>query len=311
MRTGSVPNPRDALRAVSKSARAHLALNAAVSLFTGVSVADGFLDRLMLSPDVVTALVLACAKVLNQALHDSSAAIAKRIALFVHVFGCYLRARVDHLLSTTSHAAIEHTPEAYLDLALNSAVFGHASPTSPLPRILREMTGQCLAMNVGSRAGGRTVDVLREVRPGLVPHTRARVRVRTTIVTTHDGTRRAGSLQAVDLLPLALWFGVFSAVTGICRRPNSRAFMERFVQMGLVSTDARASWRPDALATLKQWLGESAKDWMVEGGGLAVNSRHIESEVRVWGLPLGWEALRLRVPPPRMRPHRCAVAKAR
>jgi len=118
---------------------------------------------------------------------------------------------------------------------------------------------------------------------GLMPHTRARIRVRTMIVTIHDGTRRAGSLQAVDLLPLALWFGVFAAVTGICRRHNARLYMERFVQMGLVSTDARASWRPDALATLKQWLGESAKDWMVEGGGLAVNCRHIESEVRVWG----------------------------
>ena len=141
-------------------------MNATVSLFTGVTVADGFLDRLKLPPDVVTALVLACAKVLNQALHESSAATAKKVALFAHVFGNNLRSKVDAYLSKTSHTAIEHTPEAYLDLTLNTAVFGPASPTSPLPRTVREMAGQCLSTNVGSRAGGRTVDVLREVRPG-------------------------------------------------------------------------------------------------------------------------------------------------
>ena len=68
--------------------------------------------------------------------------------------------------------------------------------------------------------------------------------------------------QALHLLPVAMWFGIFGAVTGICNKEFAQLYMTRFVQSSLVDADARQDWRPEALLQLKKWLGQAWGDWM-------------------------------------------------
>ena len=86
--------------------------------------------------------------------------------------------------------------------------------------------------------------------------------------------------QALQHLPIALWFAVFAALTGICRQHGSQAYLSRFVQMSLIQTDKRTDWRPQAVRQLTGWLGDAAGEWMVPHGGLAVDCKLVESEVR-------------------------------
>jgi len=96
----------------------------------------------------------------------------------------------------------------------------------------------------------------------------------------HGGCITGADVQAVDHVPTALFFAILCAVTGICRKEFARNYMIRWVQMTYVQTDARTTWRADALGVLQQWLGASQEQWMVKFGGLAVNSRYVKQKVR-------------------------------
>ena len=77
-----------------------------------------------------------------------------------------------------------------------------------------------------------------------------------------------------------MWFGIFSAATGICHKEFALAFTTRFVHMSLVGTDARQAWRPEAVAKLRVWIGIAWEEWMLPHGGLMVGSAYVEEEVR-------------------------------
>ena len=86
--------------------------------------------------------------------------------------------------------------------------------------------------------------------------------------------------QALHDLPITLWFAVFAAVTGICRQAAGKEFLARYVQMSLIETISRNEWRPQAIGHLTSSLGEAAPEWMAEYGGLKVDCKLVESEVR-------------------------------
>ena len=86
--------------------------------------------------------------------------------------------------------------------------------------------------------------------------------------------------QALHHLTMTLWFSVFGAVTGICRLDGSQQYLARYVQMSLVQTNSRNEWRPQAMSHLMRSLGEAAPEWMAEYGGLKVDCKLVESEVR-------------------------------
>ncbi len=86
--------------------------------------------------------------------------------------------------------------------------------------------------------------------------------------------------QALQHLPMTLWFSVFGAVTGICRLDGARQYLARYVQMSLIETNSRNEWRPQAMSHLMSSLGEAAQEWMAEYGGLKVDCKLVESEVR-------------------------------
>ena len=74
------------------------------------------------------------------------------------------------------------------------------------------------------------------------------------------------------MAPIAMWFGIFFAVTGICYKEHALSFATRFVHMSLVDADARQDWRPEAIEQLRLWLGPAWDIWMLPYGGLVVNS---------------------------------------
>ena len=86
--------------------------------------------------------------------------------------------------------------------------------------------------------------------------------------------------QALHHLPMTLWFSVFAAVTGICRLDGAPQYLGRYVQMSLIETNSRNEWRPQAMSHLMRSLGEAAPEWMAEYGGLKVDCKLVESEVR-------------------------------
>ena len=87
--------------------------------------------------------------------------------------------------------------------------------------------------------------------------------------------------QGLDLVPISIWFGIFTAVTGICRQEFARDYMAHFVQMSLVETDARSVWRPLAAAQLRGWLGAAWLTWMTPHGRLLVCCTLVQAKVRV------------------------------
>ena len=148
---------------------------------------------------------------------------------------------------------------------------------------LREILGALLP-NVGSRAGGLTAPEMSKVRPPSRTLVRVRIRARTSQA-AHDRamTMVATSgvvAQALQYVPITLWFAVFAAVTGICRQDGARVFLGRYVQMSLIETNSRNEWRPQAMSHLMRGLGEAAREWMAEYGGLKVDCKLVESEVR-------------------------------
>ena len=86
--------------------------------------------------------------------------------------------------------------------------------------------------------------------------------------------------QALHHLPMTLWFSVFGAVTGICRQHGAPQYLGRYAQMSLIETNSRNEWRPQAMSHLMRGLGEAAREWMAEYGGLKVDCKLVESEVR-------------------------------